>query len=114
MVLMSDDPVMVLLSDLAASEGGKRFLLNLLGALEANHLAVGLVRRLLEDTAGSQSPGDSSYRFHPKLDVLRAIIFDTPDDYQFQGPPPASSEGIWMTVKSAETLASLLRSDPAV
>jgi len=111
---MSDGPVMALLSDLAGSEGGKRFLLNLLGALEANHLAVELVRRLLGDIAGAQSPGNPLYPFHPMLEVLREVIFDTPDDYQFQGPPPASSEGIWMTVKSAENLAGMLRSDPAV
>jgi hypothetical protein len=110
----SGDPVAALVSDLAASEGGKRFLLNLLGGLEAKHLSVDLARRLLGDTADAKSLADPTNAFHPMLEVLRHVIFATPDDYQFQGPSPAAGEGIWMTVKSAEDLASMLRSDPMI
>jgi hypothetical protein len=94
--------------EIGASEGGRRFLINLLIGIEQSHIDGDSARDLLIAISKASRDGPE---WHPFLPALKAVIFSDPDRYQFQGPIPSYSPAEWMTVKSMGDLLYLAESN---
>lgn len=99
----NDHDLPVPLASLLRSERGKRILLNLYWSLQEG-LPVDVALRLVQ--AVPRHPALEE-RAGQLLNELENVVFAHPELFQFQGQP-ASSSGLWMTVKSAAELYELL------
>lgn len=92
---------------LAQSEGGKRFLINLLESLHLGHVTR---EHVLEVVTALRSPASPDSWDEHRLQIAR-VIFTRPDNFQFYGPPAVYSPAEWMTIKSMADLLFFLRRD---
>lgn len=82
-------------------------LINVLAGIELGHLSVALAQRLFHSILAATSAGLAS-GYHPHLRALCETVFDTPDDFQFQGPAPTTNRSVWMSLKHVDDLVGMI------
>ncbi|WP_213979221.1 hypothetical protein [Sphingomonas sp. dw_22] len=101
-----------LLEELKHTEGGRRFLVNLFdGMWPLEDLPSAIARQFLTDV-GDLATHPSGPKWHRWQPHFLSIAFGTPETFQYKGPEPLTTEGQWMTVKSAADIGELIRSSP--
>lgn len=102
-----------LIKELAASEGGKRLLLNLYdGIMPAEHLPASLASRFLVSAKAAIAHVEAGPSWFPLKHAVENVVFNNPRRFQYRGPSPKVRHAHWMTVKSAADIADLIAYSP--